>query len=54
MLNCRVGIHDGPKVAMLGDQLVNGDTISRRCVLPVNGLEWITCGRLQISDDRKV
>ena len=28
--NCRSGVHDGPKVAMPGDRLVNGAGVSRR------------------------
>lgn len=30
MLNCLLGVHDGPKVAMPGDRLVNGAGVSRR------------------------
>ena len=30
MSDCLLGVHDGPKVAMLGDQLVNGARISPR------------------------
>ena len=28
--DCRLGVHDGPKVAMPGDRLVNGAGVSRR------------------------
>ncbi len=30
MPDCLLGVHDGPKVAMLGDQLVNGAGVSPR------------------------
>ena len=30
MSDCLLGVHDGPKVAMLGDQLVNGAGVSPR------------------------
>ena len=30
MSDCPLGVHDGPKVATLGDQLVNGAGVSPR------------------------
>ena len=30
MSDCPLGVHDGPKVAMLGDRLVNGAGVSPR------------------------
>src|SRR3954453_940026 len=30
MSDCLLGVHDGPKIATLGDQLVNGAGVSRR------------------------
>ena len=35
--NCRRGVHDGPKVAMSGDRLVNGSQSLSQTKPPVNG-----------------
>lgn len=35
--NCRMGFHDGPKVAMWGDPLVNGVRVFSKIEMPVNG-----------------
>ena len=34
--NCLLGVHDGPKVAMPGDRLVNGAGVSSEMKGPVN------------------
>ena len=39
-LNCLSGVHDGPKVAMSGDRLVNGAGVSLETMGPVDG--WQT------------
>ena len=51
MPDCQLGVHDGPKVAMPGDRLVNGAGVSprRRGQSTIGGMLADTDGRKPIT-----
>ena len=56
MSDCPLGVHDGPKVAMLGDQLVNGAGVSprQRGQSTINRVSSVdTDGRVAIDNSRQ-
>lgn len=49
-LNCLLGVHDGPKVAMPGDRLVNGTGVSSETKGPVNNRRITSSVRTAVTN----